>query len=199
MTPEEKKEKIALHIAKILETLELDLQDPSLAKTPSRVAKMYVDEVFSGLDPTTYPEITFYEEPLNNELVLVKNISLMSFCEHHLVPMAGIAHVAYFPKKRVLGFSKLHRIVKYFAKRPTMQERLTQQIADNLEKTLQTDDIAVIVRMKHFCVIARGVEDLSSEAETSVLKGQFKTDPNLQLRLQHLFHPFPILQRVDYA
>jgi len=176
MTPEEKKETIAFHVEKILETLGLDLTNPSLAKTPERVAKMYVDEVFSGLDPATYPEVTFHEEQISNELVLVKNIALISFCEHHLVPMIGMAHVAYLPTKGVLGLSKIHRILRYYAKRPQLQERLTEQIAEKLKHELQTVDVAVAIRMKHLCVLARGVEDHSSEAETHVLRGRFETD-----------------------
>ena len=164
---------IAYHVEKILEILGLDLTDPSLAKTPERVAKMYVEEVFQGLDPTTFPELTLHKETLASELVLIKNISLTSFCEHHLVPMVGVAHVAYLPKKGVLGLSKIHRLVRHFAKRPQLQERLTQQIADSLHKALGTDDIAVMIEAKHLCVVARGVEDQQSTLETHALRGVF--------------------------
>jgi len=180
MNPEEKKSKIAAHIEKILEILGLDLTDPSLAKTPQRVAKMYVDEVFSGLDPKTYPELSFHNERIHNEFVLVKNISLISFCEHHLVPMVGIAHVAYFPTIGVLGLSKIHRILRFFAKRPPLQERMTNQIADQLVKELHTEDVAVLIRMQHLCVLARGVEDRMSECETHVLKGRFQSHPEIR-------------------
>lgn len=180
MTPDEQKEQIAFHFEKILETLGLDLSNPSLAKTPKRVATMYVDEIFSGLQPETYPEITFHKEPVSNELVLVKNISIISFCEHHFVPMCGWAHVAYLPQKGVIGLSKIHRILRYFAKRPQLQERLTQEVAANLKEVLQTEDVAVVINMKHFCVQARGVEDFASELQTHVLHGKFKTDSALQ-------------------
>lgn len=171
MTPDEKKEKIAFHIGKILETLGLDLP-----KTPERIAKMYLDEVFSGLDPSTYPEITLHKESVRNELILVKNISVVSFCEHHLVPMVGSAHIAYLPTIGIIGLSKIHRILHHFAKRPQLQERLTEQVATSLQKALQTDDVAVAICMKHFCVLARGVEDKNSEAETHVLRGRFESD-----------------------
>ena len=177
---EKKKEQIAFHIEKILEILGLDLSDPSLAKTPERVAKMYVDEVFSGLDPHTYPEVSFYREAIVNEMVLVKNISLISFCEHHLVPMIGTAHAAYLPTIGVLGLSKVHRIMRFYAKRPQLQERLTIQIAEKLKEELRTEDVAVAISMKHLCVQARGVEDHSSELETHVLKGRFDSVPEIR-------------------
>lgn len=180
MKPEEKKEKIAFHIEKILEILGLDTTKSTLKDTPNRVAKMYVDEVFSGLDSHNYPKITFHEEAINNELVLVKNISLVSFCEHHLVPMVGMAHIAYLPRGRVLGLSKIHRILRHFAKRPQLQERLTLQIADDLQQVLQTEDLAVVIQMKHFCVMARGVEDTCSDTETHVLRGRFETEEALR-------------------
>jgi GTP cyclohydrolase I len=180
MDSKEKKEKIAFHIGKILETLGLDINDPSVAKTPFRVAKMYVDEVFSGLNPETYPEISFHSENVKNEVILVKNISLISFCEHHLVPMIGTAHASYLPSSGVLGLSKIHRIMRFYAKRPQLQERLTLQIAEKLQEELKTEDVAVAIRMKHLCVIARGVEDHSSEVETHVLKGVFEFDPTIR-------------------
>ncbi len=180
MTPEKKKETIAFHFEKILETLGLDLSDPSLSKTPERVAEMYVEEIFSGLDPKTFPEVVFHHEPIDNELILIKHISLVSFCEHHLVPMVGCAHVAYLPQKGVIGLSKIHRILRHFAKRPQLQERLTEQAAVSLQQVLQTDDVAVSIEMKHFCVIARGVEDENSEVETHALKGAFQSDPSLR-------------------
>ncbi len=168
----DKKEQIAFHVGKILEILELDLE-----KTPERVAEMYVDEVFSGLNPDTYPAISLLEENVNNEVVLVKNISLVSFCEHHLVPMIGVAHIAYLPSKGVLGLSKIHQLARFYAKQPQLQERMTQQIAESLSQELQTEDVAVAICMKHLCVLARGVEDQTSEMETHVLKGRFDSDP----------------------
>lgn len=180
MNSQEKKEAIAFHLEKILKVLGLDLTNPSLAKTPQRVATMYVDEVFSGLNPETYPETSFHEETIDQELILVKNISVMSFCEHHLVPMIGMADIAYLPTKGVLGLSKIHRIVRFYAKQPQLQERMTKQIADTLKKELQTEDVAVAMRLKHFCVMARGVEDYSSELETYILKGRFDSDPQIR-------------------
>lgn len=174
---QEKKEKIAYHFRKILETLELDLNNPSLSKTPERVAKMYVEEVFSGLDPQSYPDVTFHQDYIPNESVFIKNISLISFCEHHLVPMIGLAHVAYIPQVGVLGLSKIHRILRHFAKQPQLQERLTKEVGNNLKKTLQTDDVAVSLQMKHFCVVVRGVEDPNSVAETFFLSGRFESNP----------------------
>ncbi|MCH9627696.1 MAG: GTP cyclohydrolase 1 [Chlamydiales bacterium] len=180
MTPEKKKETIAFHFEKILEALGLDLSDPSLSKTPDRVAQMYVDEIFSGLNPVSFPEVTIHNEPVDNELVLIKNISLVSFCEHHLVPMVGRAHVAYLPTEGIVGLSKIHRILRHFARRPQLQERLTEQAAESLQQVLRTDDVAVAIEMKHFCVIARGVEDENSEVETHALKGAFCSDPTLR-------------------
>lgn len=180
MNSEEKKEKIAFHIEKVLDILGLDLKDPSIAKTPHRVAKMYVDEVFSGLNPETYPEISFHPEAVKNELVLIKNISLISFCEHHLVPMIGTAHASYLPTTGVLGLSKIHRIMRFYSKRPQLQERLTLQIAEKLQEELKTEDVAVALRLRHLCVAARGVEDRSSEVETHVLKGRFESDPKIR-------------------
>lgn len=180
MTPEEKKEKIAFHIGKVLEILGLDLSHPSLVKTPERVAKMYVDEVFTGLNPSTYPEITFHDEAIKNDLILIKNISLISFCEHHLVPMMGIAHVGYLPNKGVIGLSKINSLLRYFAKRPQLQERLTEQIGEALQKELRTENLAIVIKMQHLCVVARGGEDQQSETETHVLKGRFQSDPILR-------------------
>ncbi len=177
----------------ILSILGLDPSDPSLAETPSRIAKMYVDEVFTGLEPENFPTPTFQKENLPKELVLVKNISFVSFCEHHFVPIIGKAHVAYFPNQMLLGLSKIPRIVRYFAKRPQLQERLTAQIANSLASILQTDDVAVALQAIHFCVIARGVEDMSAEMETHVLKGQFETHPSLRAEF---FSRLPLIEKV---
>ncbi len=174
----EKKERIAHNVREILEVLGLDLTDPSLEKTPSRVASMYVDEIFSGLNPNSFPPITLInQDPSITEIVIVKKIFLISFCEHHLVPMVGMAHVAYLPKGKVLGLSTIHQIVRYFAKRPQLQERLTAQIALSLAEVLGVEDVAVSTIAKHYCVIARGVEDSGSETETHVLRGVFEKDP----------------------
>ncbi len=176
---EERKELIENKVREILEILGLDLSDESLKKTPFRVAKMFVDEIFSGLDPAHFPSLTIHEQKVHeDEIILVKNIRFISFCEHHLVPFVGIAHVAYLPRNKIIGLSKINRIVHYFAKRPQLQERLTAQIADCLSLVLDIEDIAVAISAKHFCVVARGVEDIDSETETHVLRGQFQTAPH---------------------
>jgi GTP cyclohydrolase IA len=171
---EEKKKLISEKMREILIILGLDLNNPSLAETPNRIAKMYVDEVFSGLDPKQFPQVSLQEEGIVEGLVLIKNITFVSFCEHHFVPFVGKAHVAYYPQKKVIGLSKIPRIVRHFAKRPQLQERLTHQIADALISLLETEDVAVVLQAFHFCVMARGVEDMSTELETHVLKGRFE-------------------------
>lgn len=172
---------IEKHLAEVLKILGLDLENESLAKTPRRVAEMFVDDIFSGLNPKNFPEIALEsEEPLSKQMVLIKDITLISFCEHHLVPMVGKAHVAYVPKSQIIGLSKINRIVRYFAKRPQLQERLSAQIADSLVQLLKTEDVAVCVHAKHFCVCARGVQDLESETQTSVLRGGFESNPSLR-------------------
>jgi GTP cyclohydrolase IA len=180
MHTEVKKRLIAEKMGEILAILGLDKSDSSLAETPNRIAHMYVEEIFSGLDPEKFPKLTFQEEDLPNELVLVKNIAFVSFCEHHFVPFAGKAHIAYFPHKRLLGLSSFPRLVRYFAQRPQVQERLTMQLADHMVSLLETDDVAVALQAVHFCVMARGIEDLSSEIETHLLKGRFESDPHLR-------------------
>jgi GTP cyclohydrolase IA len=173
---EQKKSLIAEKMREILIILGLDISDPSLADTPHRIAKMYVDEIFSGLEAANFPKMTFQEENIPHELVLIKTISFVSFCEHHFVPIVGKAHIAYYPKKRLLGLSKIPRIVRFFAARPQLQERLTGQISESLVSILETNDVAVSLRGFHFCVLARGVEDLTAEMETHVLKGCFEKD-----------------------
>lgn len=180
VSAEEKKSKIKTKFKEILEILGLDISSPSLRDTPGRVAKMYVEEIFSGLNPESFPEITFYEEEIPQESIFIKNISLISYCEHHLVPMIGFAHVAYLPKKKLLGFSKINRIVRYFGARPQLQERLTAQIADSLALLLETEDIAVCTQAKHFCVIARGVKDPQSEVQSVILRGRYEKDATLR-------------------
>lgn len=176
-------EKIALieeRFGEIMEILGLDLSDDSLKDTPNRVARMYVEEIFSGLNPLNFPDVSFFENkyahPDQSNMVLVQ-CSFTSFCEHHFVPMHGSCHVAYLPNKKLIGLSKIPRIVKYFARRPQLQERLTAQVADCLAELLETEDIAVAVKATHFCVIARGVEDHEGLTSTQVLRGRFQTDP----------------------
>lgn len=179
--PEERKALVETKIREIMEVIGLDITDPSLSQTPKRVAKMFVEEIFSGLDPKSFPKITLQsQETSNGEIIFVKNIELVSFCEHHFVPMVGTAHVAYIPHGKILGLSKVHRIVRYFARRPQLQERLAAQIADCLALLLKTEDIAVSITAKHFCVIARGVEDKLSETRTDFLRGAFKHDAALR-------------------
>lgn len=174
---DEKLEKITAHFTAIMNTLGLDLNDDSLRDTPRRVAKMYVSEMFSGLDPRNFPKITSIENKLGyNEMVTVKDVSIISVCEHHFVTIDGRATIAYIPKNRVIGLSKINRIAKFFSRRPQVQERLTKQIADCLTYVLETDDVAVSIHAKHYCVIQRGVEDAASETVTSDLRGAFRED-----------------------
>jgi GTP cyclohydrolase I len=177
----ERKEKIDIiekHFQKIMETLELDLSDDSLMETPKRVARMYVNEIFYGLDYDAFPKCTTVENKMKyNEMVCERNINVQSNCEHHFVIIDGLATVAYVPKNKVLGLSKINRIVEYFSKRPQIQERLTEQIFHSLQFILGTEDVAVVISAKHYCVAARGVEDTSSSTVTSRLGGGFKTDP----------------------
>lgn len=194
-TEEEKIEHIAYHFRHIMEILGLDLQHESLAKTPHRVARMYVKEIFSGLDLSQFPTASFIEDEFHHEhrpnIVLVK-VSFTSFCEHHFVPMIGVAYVAYLPNQKLIGLSKIPRIVRFFGKRPQVQERLTAQIADSLSLLLNTEDVAVSITAKHYCVIARGIEDENSHTITNVLRGAFDTDANLRQEF------FDGIQRKDY-
>ena len=174
----EKIDKIELHFAYIMETLGLDLTDDSLIDTPKRVAKMYVNEIFWGLDYDAFPKCTTVNNKMKyNEMVVERNVSVQSNCEHHFVIIDGLATVAYVPKDRVLGLSKINRIVEYFSKRPQIQERLTEQIFYTLQYILDTEDVAVMIDAQHYCVKSRGVEDTGSSTVTSRLGGGFKTDP----------------------
>ncbi|NGX54940.1 MAG: GTP cyclohydrolase 1 [Chlamydiae bacterium] len=181
ISSEEKKELIEQKVREMLEILGLDLTTPSLSKTPSRVAKMFVDEVFSGLDPAGFPTITLQEQAMEpGEMILVKNISFISFCEHHLVPMVGRAHFAYLPQNKVIGLSKIYQVIRYFARRPQLQERLTAQIADSFALLLGLEDVAVAISANHHCVLVQGVEDRASETETTVLRGLFRSHSSLR-------------------
>lgn len=162
----------------IMETLGLDLNDDSLIETPKRVAKMFVGEIFWGLDYEAFPKCTTVDNKMKyNEMVVERNINVQSNCEHHFVVIDGLATVAYVPKQRVLGLSKINRIVEYFSKRPQIQERLTEQIFHTLQFILGTEDVAVMIDAQHYCVKSRGVEDTGSSTVTSRLGGGFKTDP----------------------
>lgn len=174
-TNEEKIERITQKFTEIMETLGLDLEDDSLKETPHRVAKMYVNEVFSGLDPKKFPKTTVIENKMHyDQMIVVQNISCLSFCEHHFLPIDGFATVAYIPNNKVIGLSKINRIVQYFARRPQVQERLTKQIADCLQYILETEHIAVHINAKHYCVVMRGIEDTGSTTSTADLRGHFK-------------------------
>lgn len=177
LTEEEKIEKIAKSFIEIMETLGLDLNNDSLRETPRRVAKMYVKEIFSGLNPKTFPKMTSIENTLKyNEMITIRDISIISVCEHHFVTIDGRATISYIPKNRVIGLSKINRIAKFFSRRPQVQERLTKQIADCLSAVLETEDVAVQIAAKHYCVIQRGIEDVGSSTVTTDLRGAFKED-----------------------
>lgn len=184
---ETKKKKIEKHVKEIMEILGMDLSDDSLIETPNRVAKMYVDEIFSGLNYSNFPKCTAVENKMKyDEMVLEKDITCISSCEHHLIVIDQQATIAYIPKDRVLGLSKLNRIAKFFAQRPQIQERFVEQIFYALVYILETEDVAVVVRGKHYCVAQRGVEDSSSFTITSKLGGAFKKDPALRQEFMSL-------------
>ena len=162
----------------IMQVLGLDLDDDSLRETPLRVAKMYVNEIFWGLDYEAFPKCTTVDNKMKyNEMVVERNVSVQSNCEHHFVIIDGLATVAYVPKEKVLGLSKINRIVEYFSKRPQIQERLTEQIFHALQFILETEDVAVMIDAQHYCVKSRGVEDTGSSTVTTRLGGGFKSDP----------------------
>ena len=184
LSDEEKKKAIAGHFRSIMDILGLDLRDDSLRGTPDRVAKMYVEEIFSGLDPKNKPKATLFENSYQYEQMLVeRNITLYSNCEHHFVPIHGVAHVAYLSSGKVIGLSKLNRIVQYYARRPQVQERLTNQIAHELMQVLDTPDVAVIIDARHMCVCSRGVKDTASSTVTAYYGGRFE-DPEKIRELQ---------------
>ncbi len=160
------------HIAKILEELGLDLREPGLAETPARIAKMYREEIFTGLIPSNFPSISLFDAPSTQE-ISIKNISFVSFCEHHFLPFFGKATITYMPHKKILGLSTIHQIVHYFAKRPQLQERLTEQIAQNLKKILETEDLRIDIEAEHSCVRARGVYDQASTLVTTLTSGHY--------------------------
>lgn len=186
-TDEQKIVEIEGHFRAIMETLGLDLSDDSLKGTPKRVAKMYVKEIFQGLNPTNKPAIALFENKYKyNEMLVEKNISFYSNCEHHFVPIIGKAHVAYISNGKVIGLSKLNRLVEYFAKRPQVQERLTMQVGKELQKDLGTEDVAIVIDAKHLCVASRGVEDDTSSTITAFYGGKFKEDKVKEEFLKYL-------------
>lgn len=180
MDDEVKIEKIEAHFKEIMEILGLDLTDDSLSGTPRRVAKMYVKEVFSGLNPKNRPHARLFENKYKYDQMLVeKDITFYSHCEHHFVPIYGKAHVAYFSSGKVIGLSKINRIVQYFSKRPQVQERLTVQIGNEIARVLHTDDVAVVIDANHMCVASRGVGDTNSKTGTAYFSGKFN-DENIR-------------------
>ncbi len=171
----------------IMNILGLDLNDDSLSGTPHRVAKMYVKEIFSGLNPENKPKIALFENKYKySEMLVEKNITFYSNCEHHFVPIIGKAHVAYISNGKVIGLSKLNRIVQHFAKRPQVQERLTIQIANEIKEIMQTDDVAVLIDAHHLCVSSRGVQDINSSTVTSSYGGKFLNEQTRNEFLQHI-------------
>lgn len=174
---DEKKAVIEHAVSEIMQVLGLDLNDDSLSGTPTRVARMYVDEIFSGLDYRNFPKVSVFDNKMHfDEMVKVGGITVTSTCEHHFVVMDGTAKVAYMPSDKIIGLSKINRIVQFFARRPQVQERLTQQIFVALQTLLHTKNVAVTITAVHYCVKSRGVKDMTSETTTTALGGYFKTN-----------------------
>ena len=185
----DKIEIIEKHFIKIMEALGLDLTDDSLMDTPKRVAKMYVNEIFWGLDYEAFPKCTAVDNKMKyDEMVVERNINVQSNCEHHFVVIDGLATVGYIPKQKVLGLSKINRIVEYFAKRPQIQERLTEQIFHAMQAILETESVAVVIDAQHYCVKSHGVEDTGSSTITSKLGGVFKSDPAVRTEFMNIFN-----------
>ena len=181
LSRKEKIDKIEGNFDEIVTILGLDLKDDSLMDTPKRVAKMYVNEIFWGLDYDAFPKVTVVDNKMKyNEMVVEKGISVQSYCEHHLVNIDGLATVAYIPNNKVLGLSKMNRVVEYFSRRPQIQERLTEQIYHALSFILETENVALTIDAKHFCVKSRGVEDTECSTITSRLGGNFKAHPEVR-------------------
>jgi GTP cyclohydrolase IA len=177
ISDQEKMDRIEDHFRQIMDIMGMDLKDDSLRGTPRRVAKMFVKEIFAGLDPANKPSISLFDNKFDYRQMLVeRDIKLHSFCEHHFLPIYGKVHVAYIASGKVIGLSKLNRIVEYYARRPQVQERLTRQIAEELKQVLQTDDVAVYVDAKHMCVQSRGIEHEASSTVTSEYSGKFLKD-----------------------
>jgi len=183
-------EKIAIitdHVRGILETLGMDLSDDSLQGTPMRVAKLFVNEAFGGLHPDRKPSMSTFENSYRyNEMLVEKNIVVYSTCEHHLLPIVGRAHVAYISNGKVVGLSKMNRIVDYYAKRPQVQERLTRQVVQALQETLGTKDVACVIDAKHLCVNSRGIRDIESSTVTAEFGGAFKNEKKKQEFLNYI-------------
>lgn len=176
LSADEKISRITEKFTEIMEILGMDLSDDSLKDTPRRVAKMYVNEIFSGLNPEHFPKMTVIENKMKyDQMICVSGISALSFCEHHFLTIDGLATVAYIPNKKVIGLSKINRVVQFFSRRPQVQERLTKQIADCLQYVLETEHVAVYIDAKHYCVVTRGIEDTASSTVTTEVRGHFRT------------------------
>ena len=185
LSAEQKYRRIEALMREVVETLGLDLSDDSLAETPHRIAKMYVREIFSGLDYSEFPKLSLIDNKMGvNEMVKVRDIEMVSTCEHHFVTIDGTAKVAYIPKDKILGLSKINRLVRFFARRPQVQERLTRQILVALQALLGTDDVAVSIDATHYCVKSRGVMDSNSQTSTTALGGCF--EKNIHTRAEFL-------------
>ncbi len=185
LSNEQKYERVRNLMRDVIETLGLDLRDDSLAETPHRIAKMYVQEIFSGLDYRQFPRLSLIENKMGaDEMVKIRDIDLTSTCEHHFVTIDGTAKVAYIPKDRIIGLSKINRIVRFFGQRPQVQERLTRQILVALQELLGTEDVAVSIDATHYCVKSRGVQDTNSQTSTTALGGCFRE--NIHTRAEFL-------------
>ncbi len=178
------------HFREIMTIMGLDLTDDSLKGSPRRVAKMYINEIFSGLNPANKPKPTLFDNKFGyNQMLVEKDITVQTYCEHHFVPILGKAHVAYISSGKVIGLSKLNRVVEYFSKRPQVQERLTIQIAEELKRVLETEDVAVIIDAKHLCVSTRGIRDINSSTVTASYSGKFAEDATKQELLRYVSQP----------
>lgn len=187
LSDDQKIEAIKKDVENILFTLGMDLDDDSIKGTPNRVAKMFVKEIFGGLHPNRKPSSSTFENHYKyGEMLVEKNITLYSTCEHHLLPIIGKAHVAYISSGKVIGLSKMNRIVDYFAKRPQVQERLTMQIVEELQKVLKTEDVACVIDAKHLCVNSRGIRDIESSTVTAEYGGQFKNESKRREFLEYI-------------
>ncbi len=186
VSDKEKIEKIQTHFYAIMETLGLDMTDDSLQGTPKRVAKMFVNEIFSGLHPDKAPNMSTFENKYKyNQMLVEKDITVYSTCEHHFLPIVGRAHIGYISNGRVVGLSKMNRVVDYYAKRPQVQERLTMQIVKTMQEALGTKDVACVIDAKHLCVNSRGIRDIESSTVTAELGGRFKHDATTRKEFLH--------------
>lgn len=176
----ERKKLLSYYIIKIMKLLNLDLEDPSISKTPNRIVNMYIDEIFSGLDYFNFPKINLIENKNKlNEIITIKKIHLYSTCEHHFISIDGFATISYIPENKIIGLSKINRIVSFFSSRPQLQERLTKQILVSLQTLLETKNVAISINAIHHCVKSRGIKDLNSMTNTTLLDGLFKSNKNI--------------------